>query len=330
MKKLVNDVHRVVPESLEGFAAAHSDVVSLHTNPLWVGRRQPKEDGKVAVISGGGFGHEPLHAGFVGPGMLDAAVPGEIFTSPTPDAIEAATRGSERGAGVLYLVKNYTGDVMNFDTAKEMTEDEDVSIRTVIVSDDCGVEHAENTAGRRGVAGTVLVEKIAGALAETGARLDEVAAIAARVNDSMATMGLALTACTVPYIGHPSFDLEEDQVEMGIGIHGEPGYRRGPMESAERLVEELYERVRDAVELTRGEQVITLVNGMGATPESELYICHRTVDTLLRADGVELARPMVGNWVTSLDMAGMSLTILKADAQMLELFDAPAFTAAWR
>lgn len=330
MKKLVNDVHNVVKETLEGFALAHADLVEVHLDPDFVTRRAPKGEGRVGIISGGGSGHEPLHAGFVGEGMLDAAVPGAVFTSPTPDPILEATKAADHGAGVLHIVKNYTGDVLNFETAAEMAEMDDIEVRTVVVNDDVAVEDSLYTAGRRGVAGTIFVEKLAGAAAERGDDLEAVTAVAEKTNSQMRSMGLALGPCTVPHAGKPSFDLGEDEIELGIGIHGEPGYRRGKMETADALVEELYTKVRDDLGLKAGERVITLVNGMGGTPSSELYICHRRLAELLAADGVQIARSMVGDYVTSLEMPGVSITLLRVDDEMLELFDAPVNTPAWK
>ena len=328
MKKLVNDVHNVV--TLEGFALAHADLVEVHLDPDFVTRKTPKTEGKVGLVSGGGSGHEPLHAGFVGEGMLDAAVPGAVFTSPTPDPILEATKAADHGAGVLHIVKNYTGDVLNFETAAEMAEMEDIEVRSIVVNDDVAVEDSLYTAGRRGVAGTIFVEKLAGAAAERGDDLDAVTAVAQKTNSEMRSMGLALGPCTVPHAGKPSFDLADDEIELGIGIHGEPGYRRGKMESADALVEELYTKVRDDLELKAGERVITLVNGMGGTPSSELYICHRRLAELLEADGVSIARSLVGNYVTSLEMPGVSITLLRVDDELLELFDAPVSTPAWK
>ncbi|WP_455159400.1 dihydroxyacetone kinase subunit DhaK [Schaalia cardiffensis] len=330
MKKLVNDVHNVVKETLEGFALAHADLVEVHLDPDFVTRKTPKTEGKVGLVSGGGSGHEPLHAGFVGEGMLDAAVPGAVFTSPTPDPILEATKAADHGAGVLHIVKNYTGDVLNFETAAEMAEMEDIEVRSIVVNDDVAVEDSLYTAGRRGVAGTIFVEKLAGAAAERGDDLDAVTAVAQKTNSEMRSMGLALGPCTVPHAGKPSFDLADDEIELGIGIHGEPGYRRGKMESADALVEELYTKVRDDLELKAGERVITLVNGMGGTPSSELYICHRRLAELLKADGVSIARSLVGNYVTSLEMPGVSITLLRVDDELLELFDAPVSTPAWK
>jgi len=330
MKKLINDVHEVVRESLEGFGLAHGDLVEVHLDPDFVTRRTPKTDGLVGVVSGGGSGHEPLHAGFVGLGMLDAAVPGAVFTSPTPDPILAATTAADHGAGVLHIVKNYTGDVLNFETAAEMAEADDIEVASVVVDDDVAVEDSLYTAGRRGVAGTVLVEKIAGAAAERGDDLAAVTAVATRVIQQVRSMGLALGPCTVPHAGTPSFELGDDEIELGIGIHGEPGYRRGHMETADVLTKELYERVRDDLGLTSGDRVISLVNGMGGTPLSELYIVHRALAALLGADGVTIERPMVGNYVTSLEMPGASVTLLRVDDELLDLFDAPVLTPAWK
>ncbi|MDN6794848.1 MAG: dihydroxyacetone kinase subunit DhaK, partial [Propionibacterium sp.] len=255
---------------------------------------------------------------------------GPVFTSPTPDPILEATKAADHGAGVLHIVKNYTGDVLNFETAAEMAEMEDIEVASVVVNDDVAVEDSLYTAGRRGVAGTVLVEKIAGAAAERGDDLEIVTRIATHVNDQMRSMGLALGPCTVPHAGKPSFDLAEDEIELGIGIHGEPGYRRGHMEPADTLTEELYTKVRDDLALASGDRVITLVNGMGGTPQSELYIVHRRLAQLLEGDGVEVQRSLVGDYVTSLEMPGVSLTLLRVDDELLELFDAPVDTPAWK
>lgn len=330
MKKLVNDVHSVVRESLEGFERAHGDMIHVHFDPDYVTRREPKTDGKVGLVSGGGSGHEPLHAGYVGLGMLDAAVPGAVFTSPTPDPILEATKAADHGAGVVHIVKNYTGDVLNFETAAELADMEGISVETVIVNDDVAVEDSLYTAGRRGVAGTVIVEKIAGAAAERGDSLAEVAGVARKVNAQTRSMGLALGPCTVPHAGKPSFDLADDEIEMGIGIHGEPGYRRGQMASADELIEEMYVKVRDDLGLSAGERVLTLLNGMGGTPSTELYICHRRLAELLEADGIVVERSLVGNYVTSLEMPGVSVTLTRIDDEMLALFDAPAHTPAWK
>ncbi|CAM4115251.1 dihydroxyacetone kinase subunit DhaK [Corynebacterium belfantii] len=328
MKKLINDPHDVVAETIAGFVAAHKDVVT--SDGQFVERAEPKAQGKVGIISGGGSGHEPLHAGFVGYGMLDAAVPGPVFTSPTPDPIVAATKAADHGAGVLYIVKNYTGDVLNFDTAAELAEFDDIEVSQVIVDDDAAVEDSLYTAGRRGVAGTVLVEKIAGAAAERGDSLAEVAAVATEVVKNTRSMGVALTSCTVPHVGKPSFDLGDSEVEIGIGIHGEPGRRREPMSSADTITDQLLDPVVEDLGLCAGERVIALVNGMGGTPSSELYIVYRRVAERLGQLGVVVERSLVGNYVTSLDMQGASVTLMRVSDELLELFDAPVNTVALR
>lgn len=329
MKKLINDPKKAVEESLHGFALAHPNMIRAHFDPMWVERSEPKESGKVALVSGGGSGHEPLHLGFVGTGMLDAAVPGPIFTSPTPDPIVEATKAVDQGEGVLYIVKNYTGDVLNFETAAELASLDGIAVETIIIDDDCAVEDSLYTAGRRGVAGTVLVEKIVGAAAEEGQSLNELAQLGKNVNDRMRSMGLALGPCTVPHVGVPSFKLDDDEIEMGIGIHGEPGYRRGKMRPADVLTEEIYEKIRDDLSLARGEKVIALVNGMGATPLLELYIVMRRLNELLEEDGIKLERALVNNYVTSLDMPGVSITLLQTDPLLTHYFDAPTNTVGW-
>lgn len=330
MKKLINDPQNVVAESVEGFALVHADLVKMHTDPLYISRASGPVSGKVGLVSGGGSGHEPLHAGFVGDGMLDAAVPGAMFTSPTPDAIEPALAAADGGAGVLAIVKNYTGDVLNFETAAELAEAEDLTVRTVIVNDDVAVEDSLYTAGRRGVAGTVAVEKIAGAAAVRGDDLDAVTAVAQKVIDNVRTMGVALTACTVPHAGKPSFDLPEDEIEIGIGIHGEPGRHRIPAASADEITQMLLDPVVDDLALASGEKVLLLVNGMGGTPLSELYVVYRQARKLLEGRGVEVSRSLVGNYVTSLEMQGASVTVLRLDDELTTLWDAPVHTAALR
>lgn len=330
MKKLINNPQNVVDESVRGFTAACADIVSLNEDPLFITRTTPKEDGKVALLSGGGSGHEPLHGGFVGFGMLDAAVPGAVFTSPSPDPIQAATQAIDRGAGVLHIVKNYTGDVLNFETAAELADAEGTKVTSVVVNDDVAVEDSLYTAGRRGVAGTMLVEKIAGAAAERGDDLEQVTAIAQRVIDNVRSMGVALSACTVPHAGTPSFDLGDDEVEIGIGIHGEPGRHRIPAASADEITDQLLEPIFADMDLQAGEKVIVLVNGMGGTPLSELYIVYRRVAQRLAEKDVQVERSLVGSYVTSLEMQGASVTVLKADEEMIELFDAPVCTPAYR
>ncbi|ASN50712.1 dihydroxyacetone kinase subunit DhaK [Sinomonas sp. R1AF57] len=330
MKKLINDPRAVVDESVEGFGLAHADLVRVHPDPLFVSRAGGAVPGKVGLVSGGGSGHEPLHSGYVGSGMLDAAVPGAVFTSPTPDAIIPATQAADGGAGVVLVVKNYTGDVLNFETAAEMCQTEGLDVRTVLVDDDVAVEDSLYTAGRRGVAGTVLVEKIAGAAAERGDGLDEVEAIGRKVVANVRSMGLALTPCTVPHAGKTSFDLGEDEIEIGIGIHGEPGRRRVGLEPADALTEHLLTPVMDDLGLAEGERVLLFVNGMGGTPLSELYIVYRAAARILADRGALVERSLVGNYTTSLEMQGCSLTLLRLDDELTGLWDAPVHTPALR
>lgn len=330
MKKLINDPRAVVTESVEGFGLAHADLVTVHPDPLFVHRSDAPVSGKVGIVSGGGSGHEPLHAGFVGRGMLDAAVPGAVFTSPTPDQIVPATLAVDGGAGVLHIVKNYTGDVLNFELAAELAEAEGTTVRSVLVADDVAVEDSLYTAGRRGVGGTVLVERLVGAAAERGDDLDGVTAIAQRVADAVRSMGVALAACTVPHAGVPSFDLAEDEIEIGIGIHGEPGRHRIAMEDADGITRRLLEPVVTDLGLAAGDRTIVLVNGMGGTPASELYIVYRRVVQLLGELGVGIERSLVGNYITALEMQGASVTVLRVDDELLELWDSPVHTAALR
>ncbi|PFG19293.1 dihydroxyacetone kinase subunit DhaK [Serinibacter salmoneus] len=329
MKKLINDPTNATSEAVEGFVLAHSDLVT-QLDGLVVARAGGAVAGKVGIVSGGGSGHEPLHAGFVGVGMLDAAVPGAMFTSPTPDPIVVATKAADSGAGVLHIVKNYTGDVLNFETAAELADAEDIEVATVIVNDDVAVEDSLYTAGRRGVAGTVLVEKIAGAAAERGDDLAAVTQVATDVNANMRSMGVALTACTVPHAGKPSFELADDEIEIGIGIHGEPGRRRVPLASADEITDMLLDPVVEDLGVGEGEEVLLLVNGMGGTPASELAIVYRHARARLEARGITVARSLVGNYVTSLEMQGASVTVLRLSESMKELYDAPVKTAALR
>ena len=330
MKKLINSVDSVVTDALRGMAAAHPHELDVDLDQHIVYRHQRKEKGKVAIISGGGSGHEPLHGGFVGTGMLDAACAGEIFTSPVPDQMVAATTAVDRGAGVLHIVKNYTGDVMNFEMAAEIVDaDSGIQVASVVTNDDVAVEDSLYTAGRRGVGVTVMVEKIAGAAAEEGRPLDEVAGIAARVNAAGRSMGMALTSCTVPANGKPSFDLPADEMEIGIGIHGEPGRHREPLAGAQDIAGRLVGPILADHDFT-GSEVIVMVNGMGGTPLIELYLMYGEVKALLDAAGVRVARNLVGNYITSLDMAGCSVTLLKADPELLALWDAPVKTAGLR
>lgn len=330
MKKLINDPRSVVDESVQGFGLAHANLVKVNTDPTYITRKDAPVNSKVALLSGGGSGHEPLHAGYVGRGMLDAAVPGAVFTSPTPDQILPATLAVDSGAGVVHIVKNYTGDVLNFETAAELAEAEGISVRTVLVNDDVAVEDSLYTAGRRGVGGTVLIEKISGAAAERGDDLDEVAGIADRVNANVRTMGVALSACTVPHAGTPSFDLADDEIEIGIGIHGEPGRHRIPLESADGITDRLLEPVLADLGISSGDQVLLFVNGMGGTPLSELYIVYRRAAEVITGRGATVERSLVGNYTTSLEMQGCSISVLRLDEELTELWDAPVHTAALR
>ncbi|UEA61046.1 dihydroxyacetone kinase subunit DhaK [Gordonia otitidis] len=325
MKKFINDPADVLADALRGVAAAHPRLRVDHDARVIFRADEPRQ-GKVGLVSGGGSGHEPLHGGFVGTGMLDAAACGEVFTSPVPDQILAATSGVDGGAGVLHIVKNYSGDVMNFEMAAELA---DVEVVSVIVDDDVAVQDSSYTVGRRGVAGTVFVEKIAGAVAERGASLSEVARLARKTDDNARTMGLALTSCTVPAVGHPTFDLPEDQIELGVGIHGEPGRKRVQLPTANEMAHMLIDPVLGDLDFPVGEQgVVLLVNGLGGTPLIELYLMCAEFTRLLDAAGITATRTLVGNYVTSLDMAGCSVSLLRLDDELLDLWDAPVDTPA--
>jgi phosphoenolpyruvate---glycerone phosphotransferase subunit DhaK len=326
MKKLINGVEDVVSESLAGFCAAHADIVRMGETAPFVLRRH-LTPGKVALLSGGGSGHEPLHSGFVGQGMLDAACPGQVFTSPTPDLILAAAEAADTGGGVLFIVKNYEGDVMNFDMAREMSGK---SIATVITDDDVAVEKSTFSTGRRGVAGTLIVEKIVGAAAEQGRSLADLKALGDRVNASTRSIGIALTSCTVPAAGKPTFDLAEDEMEVGIGIHGEPGRRRVKLRPAAEIAAEMVGSITTDLGARAIGEAILLINGFGGTPLSELYLMYGAVRKLLEPAGIVVARSLVGNFVTSLDMAGCSMTLLMLNEEMKRLWDAPVHTAALR
>ena len=326
MKKLINATEDVVSESLAGFAAAHSDIVRIGEQAPFVQRRHLKP-GKVALVSGGGSGHEPLHGGFVGQGMLDAAVPGQVFTSPTPDLILAAAEAADTGGGVLFIVKNYEGDIMNFEMAREMSEK---PIATVVTDDDVAVEKSTFSTGRRGVAGTLIVEKIVGAAAEEGRSLAALKILGDRVNAATRSIGIALTSCTVPAAGKPTFEIAEDEMEIGVGIHGEPGRRRVKLMPAAEIATEMVNAITaDLGARGRGE-IILLVNGFGGTPLSELYLMYDAVRTRLEAAGSVVVRSLVGNFVTSLDMAGCSVTMSVLDEETKRLWDAPVHTPALR
>jgi phosphoenolpyruvate---glycerone phosphotransferase subunit DhaK len=330
MKKLINDPADVVKEALLGIAAAHPELKVDHANKI-VYRGDAAKRGKVGLISGGGSGHEPLHGGFVGLGMLDAACAGEVFTSPVPDQMLEATKHVDGGAGVLHIVKNYTGDVMNFEMAAEMAAAETgLDVIAVVTDDDVAVQDSLYTAGRRGVGVTVLLEKIAGAAAEQGLSLKEVADVARHVNESGRSMGMALTSCIVPSAGKPTFDLAENEMEIGIGIHGEPGRRRVPLAPAKEIASMLVEPVVSDLALKRGDSVLAFVNGMGGTPLLELYLMYNEVAQILQGQGVSIARSLVGPYITSLEMAGCSVTLLKVDDETVRLWDAPVSTPGLR
>lgn len=326
MKKLMNSADSILAESLSGLVAVHSDILTLGADNKFV-RRKELRPGKVALISGGGSGHEPLHAGFVGTGMLDAACPGQVFTSPTPDQMMAAAASVSGQAGTLYIVKNYEGDVMNFEMAAEMA---DGPVATVITDDDVAVEKSTWSTGRRGVAGTLVVEKIVGAAAEQGRDLAALKSLGDSVNARTRSMGVALTSCTVPAAGKPTFELGDNEMEMGVGIHGEPGRRRMPLASADAIADEMMRAMLGDLDLKSGQNVLLLVNGFGGTPAMELYLMANAAKRILDGKGLVMARSLVGSLVTSLDMAGCSLTVTALDGELTGLWDAPVHTAALR
>jgi dihydroxyacetone kinase-like protein len=330
MKKLINKPEDVVKEELEGVALAHPDLVRVMFDPKVVIRADAPVQGKVGLISGGGSGHEPMHGGFVGMGMLDAACPGEVFTSPTPDQMLEATKAANGGAGVVHIVKNYTGDVMNFDMAAEMARAEGIEVESVLVDDDVAVQDSLYTAGRRGVGTTVLMEKIAGAAAEEKRSLADVTAVARKVNELGRSMGMALTSCTVPAAGKPTFDLPEDEMEIGVGIHGEPGRERMKLKPVGEIVEMMSVAVVEDIPYKSGDKVLAFVNGMGGTPLIELYVVFNEVAKFLKGRGVEITRNLIGNYITSLEMQGFSITLLKMDDELTKLWDAPVKTAGLR
>ena len=330
MRKFINDPENVVKDSLAGLAAAEPGLLRYDAAAQIVVRRDGPREGKVGLVSGGGSGHEPLHGGFVGVGMLDAACPGEVFTSPVPDQMTAATKAVNGGAGVLHIVKNYTGDVLNFKMAAEEAEDEGITVESVLIDDDVAVQDSLYTAGRRGVGATVLAEKIAGAAAERGDTLAQVAALARHVNDRARSFGVALSSCTPPASGKAIFDLPEGEMELGIGIHGEPGRRRAPLMSARDVAATMVEAVVSDLQAKSGSNVLAFVNGMGGTPLIELYLLYHEIEAQLRDAGLTPARNLVGSYITSLEMAGASLTVLELDDTLTALWDAPVHTAALR
>ncbi|ARI76420.1 dihydroxyacetone kinase subunit DhaK [Halobacillus mangrovi] len=329
MKKLINDPNQVVTEMLEGIVSAYPESMKRVEGTTCIVRKDAPVKDKVALVSGGGSGHEPAHAGFVGQGMLDAAVAGEVFTSPTPDQVLEGIKAVDGGEGVLLVIKNYTGDVMNFEMAAELAEAEGINVEKVVVNDDVAVEDSSFTTGRRGVAGTVFVHKLAGAKAEAGGSLLEVKEVAEKVIANVRSMGVALSPCIMPTSGEPGFELAEDEVEMGVGIHGEPGIEKKKLVTANEIAKELTEKVLPELELDRSVEVAVMVNGMGATPEMELYVVNRKIQAILSEKGVQVHETFIGEYMTSLEMAGCSLTVLKLDDELKELLDsrskAPAF-----
>ena len=330
MKKLINEPENVLSEFMRGFSIAHKDLVEYKTDPVHFHRAGGAVKGKVGLISGGGSGHEPLGGGYVGRGMLDAVAPGAFFSSPTPDQIHAATLAADGGAGVLHLVLNYTGDIMNFEMGAEIAAAEGIEVQSVVIDDDVAVEDSTWTAGRRGVAGAITAMKMTGAATDLGYDLNETARVCKKINDSMGTMGLALSACTVPTAGKPSFDLGPDEIELGIGVHGEPGVRRVPLMPADQITDVLVDTVVKDMKLSSGEDVLLFINGLGATPLHEQYILYNHAWDKLDALGVNVIRSQVGNYFTSIEMAGASITIMRLDEELTKLFDAPVHTAGWR
>ena len=330
MKKLINSPESVVKEALAGMALAHPDLLKVSYDPDYIIRADGPVKGKVGIISGGGSGHEPMHGGFVGKGMLDAACPGAVFTSPVPDQMLAATKAVDGGAGVLHIVKNYTGDVMNFEMAAELGSVDGIEVATVVTNDDVAVKDSLYTAGRRGVGVTVLLEKIVGAAADAGANLQEVKRIAEKVNAQGRSMGMALTSCIVPSAGKPTFDLPDDEMEIGVGIHGEPGRRRVKVASAAEITSMLATPILEDLPFTSGDSVLAFVNGMGGTPLIELYIVYNELAKILMDHGITIGRNLVGSYITSLEMAGCSITLLKLDDELMKLWDAPVHTPALR
>ncbi|MGO9079879.1 MAG: dihydroxyacetone kinase subunit DhaK [Streptosporangiaceae bacterium] len=330
MKKLINDPADVVKEALAGVAAAYGDRLRVMTDPAYLVRADAPVAGKVGLVSGGGSGHEPMHGGFVGPGMLDAACPGEVFTSPTPDQMLAATKAVDGGAGVLHIVKNYTGDILNFEMAADLAREENINVEAVVINDDVAVQDSLYTAGRRGVGATVLAEKICGAAAEQRQSLAEVAELCRKVNANARSMGMALTSCTVPAAGKPTFELGPAEMEIGIGIHGEPGRERKPLAPAREVVEMLAGPIVSDLPFEAGDKVLAFVNSMGGTPLIELYILYNELNRYLSGRGIEISRNLIGPYITSLEMQGCSITLLKLDDELTQLWDAPVSTPGLR
>ena len=329
MKKLINVADNVVEEMIEGMVMAHPDRIKRVEGTNVLVRKDAPVD-KVAVISGGGSGHEPAHAGFIGRGMLDGAVPGQMFTSPTPDQVLECIKATDSGKGVFMIVKNYTGDVMNFDMAAEMAGMEEIKVESVVVNDDVAVENSSFTTGRRGVAGTIFVEKILGAMAEEGKSLEEIKAYADKLIPQIKSMGMAIKACTVPSSGEESFHLEDDEMEIGIGIHGEPGIRKEALKPVKDIVEELMDKILAELDLSDGSEIALMVNGMGGTPLQELYVIAHDAHVYLKDKGIATHKTFVGDYMTSIDTAGFSLSVIKLDETSKKYLDAPADAIAWR
>jgi dihydroxyacetone kinase-like protein len=330
MKKLINKPEDVVMEELQGVALAHPDLVKVHYDPNYMVRADAPVKGKVGLVSGGGSGHEPMHGGFVGYGMLDAACPGAVFTSPTPDQMLEATKAVNGGAGVVHIVKNYTGDIMNFEMAAELARAEGIVVESIVIDDDVAVQDSLYTAGRRGVGTTVLSEKLAGAAAEQMKSVQQVADVVRKVNGWGRSMGMALTSCTVPHVGKPTFDLPEDEMEIGIGIHGEPGRTRMKVKSADEIVEMLMDPIVKDLPYKAGDEVLMFVNGMGGTPLIELYVVYRKAHEIASKHGLKVVRNLIGPYITSLEMAGCSITMLKMDDELTKLWDFPVLTPGLR
>lgn len=330
MKKLINDPSNVLEDMLQGIVYAHEDYLEKLDGFDVLVRKNSKDEGKVALVSGGGSGHEPAHGGYVGYGMLDAAVCGAVFTSPTPDQVYEAIKAVDNGAGTLLIIKNYTGDVMNFDMAKEMAEMEGINVDYVVVNDDVAVEDSLYTAGRRGIAGTIFVHKIAGAKAEKGASLQEVKNVADKVIKNVRSMGMALTSCIVPAAGKANFTLGEDEIEIGMGIHGEPGTHREKISSADNIAEQLVNKILSDMPIEKNSEVAVMVNGLSGTPLMELYIINKKVREMLNEKGIKVYKTLVGEYMTSLEMAGCSVSILKLDEELKELLDSKADTPAFK
>ena len=330
MKKLINSPQAVVREALEGMEAAHGDSLRISYDPAYIVRKDAPVKGKAGLISGGGSGHEPMHGGYVGKGMLDAACPGHVFTSPTPDQMYEASKAANGGAGILHIIKNYTGDALNFELAADMLRGDGIEVQSVLTDDDVAVENSLYTAGRRGVGLTVLLEKVLGAAAEKRMRLAEIRSIGDLIRNSGRSMGMALTPCTLPHAGKPSFDLPEDEIELGIGIHGEPGRHRVKIASADEITEMLMDPIIGDLPFKKGDDVLLFVNGMGGTPLIELYIVYRKAAQIAKQRGLTVVRNLVGTYITSLEMAGTSITLLKMDDQLCKLWDAPVDTPGLR